>query len=40
MINYLTTDTAAHQALVDYLAEKKALVWTAPFGTVAKRLKK
>jgi peptidoglycan/xylan/chitin deacetylase (PgdA/CDA1 family) len=40
MINYLTTDTAAHQALVDYLAEKKAQVWTAPFGTVAKSLKK
>jgi peptidoglycan/xylan/chitin deacetylase (PgdA/CDA1 family) len=40
MINYLTTDAAAHQALVDYLAEKKAQVWTAPFGTVAKTLKK
>ncbi len=40
MINYLTTDTAAHQALVDYLAEKQAQVWTAPFGTVAKSLKK
>jgi sialate O-acetylesterase len=40
MINYLTTDTAAHQALIDYLAEKQAQVWTAPFGTVAKTLKK
>ena len=40
MINYLTTDTAAHQALVDYLAAKSAQVWTAPFGTVAKSLKK
>ena len=39
-INYLTTDAAAHQALVDYLAEKQAQVWTAPFGTVAKSLKK
>ena len=40
MINYLTTATAAHQALVDYLAEKQAQVWTAPFGTVAKVLQK
>jgi sialate O-acetylesterase len=38
MINYLTTATDAHQALVDYLAEKQAQVWTAPFGTVAKSL--
>ncbi len=40
MINYLTTDTASHQALVDYLAEKQAQVWVAPFGTVAKTLLK
>ncbi len=40
MINYLTTDAAAHQALVDYLAEKQAQVWVAPFGTVAKTLVK
>lgn len=40
MINYLATTTAAHQALVDYLDLKKAEVWTAPFGTVAKALKK
>jgi peptidoglycan-N-acetylglucosamine deacetylase len=39
MINYLTTSTAAHAALVDYLASKKAQVWTAPFGTVAARIK-
>jgi len=38
MINYLTTATAAHQALIDYLAQKQAQVWTAPFGTVAKTL--
>lgn len=40
MINYLTTATDAHQALVDYLALKQAQVWTAPFGTVAKTLTK
>jgi len=40
MINYLTTTTDAHQALVDYLAQKQAQVWTAPFGTVAKSLQK
>lgn len=40
MINYLATDTAAHQALIDYLDQKKAEVWTAPFGTVAKALEK
>jgi len=40
MINYLTTGTDAHQALVDYLAQKQGEVWTAPFGTVAKVLQK
>lgn len=39
MINYLTTSTEAHAALVQYLVEKKTQVWTAPFGTVAKRIK-
>ncbi|HEX2875095.1 MAG TPA: polysaccharide deacetylase family protein [Polyangiaceae bacterium] len=38
MINYLTTSTEAHAALVEYLAAKKAEVWTAPFGTVAARI--
>jgi len=35
MINYLTTSTEAHAALVQYLADKKAQVWTAPFKQVA-----
>jgi sialate O-acetylesterase len=35
MINYLTTSTEAHQALVDYLASKKTEVWTATFKEVA-----
>jgi peptidoglycan/xylan/chitin deacetylase (PgdA/CDA1 family) len=35
MINYLTTSTEAHAALVQYLADKKAQVWTAPFKEVA-----
>ena len=39
MINYLTTSTEAHAALVQYLADKKAQVWTAPFGEVATRIK-
>jgi peptidoglycan/xylan/chitin deacetylase (PgdA/CDA1 family) len=39
MINYLTTSTEAHAALIQYLAEKKAQVWTAPFGQVATRIK-
>jgi peptidoglycan/xylan/chitin deacetylase (PgdA/CDA1 family) len=34
-INYLTTSTEAHAALVQYLADKKAQVWTAPFKQVA-----
>ncbi len=29
----------AHAALVEYLAAKKAEVWTAPFGKVATRIK-
>jgi sialate O-acetylesterase len=39
MINYLTTSTEAHAALVQYLVEKKAQVWTAPFGKVATLIK-
>jgi sialate O-acetylesterase len=39
MINYLTTSTEAHAALVQYLTEKKAEVWTAPFGVVATKIK-
>jgi len=39
MINYLTTSTEAHAALVQYLAEKKSQVWTAPFGQVATKIK-
>jgi len=39
MINYLTTSSEAHAALVQYLVEKKTQVWTAPFGTVAKRIR-
>jgi peptidoglycan-N-acetylglucosamine deacetylase len=39
MINYLTTSAEAHAALVDYLAAKKAEVWTAPFGKVATLIK-
>lgn len=39
MINYLTTSTEAHAALVQYLATKKPEVWTAPFGKVAALLK-
>ncbi len=35
MINYLTTSTEAHAALVQYLATKKAEVWTATFKEVA-----
>lgn len=35
MINYLKTSTAAHAALVAYLAEKKPQVWTATFKEVA-----
>jgi hypothetical protein len=38
MINYLTTPAASHQALVEYLDQKKAEVWTAPFKEVAQRL--
>jgi peptidoglycan/xylan/chitin deacetylase (PgdA/CDA1 family) len=38
MINYLTTSTEAHAALVAYLVEKKAQVWTAPFKEVATRV--
>jgi len=39
MINYLTTSAEAHQALVDYLAEKKQQVWTATFKEVATAIK-
>jgi peptidoglycan/xylan/chitin deacetylase (PgdA/CDA1 family) len=39
MINYLTTSTEAHAALVQYLADKKAQVWTAPFKEVATLIK-
>jgi peptidoglycan/xylan/chitin deacetylase (PgdA/CDA1 family) len=39
MINYLTTSTEAHATLVDYLAAKKAEVWTATFKEVATRVK-
>ena len=39
MINYLTTSAEAHATLVQYLASKKAEVWTAPFGKVAARIK-
>ncbi len=39
MINYLTTSQEAHAALVQYLSEKKAQVWTAPFKDVATRIK-
>jgi peptidoglycan/xylan/chitin deacetylase (PgdA/CDA1 family) len=39
MINYLTTSVEAHAALVQYLVDKKAEVWTAPFGAVAARIK-
>jgi peptidoglycan/xylan/chitin deacetylase (PgdA/CDA1 family) len=35
MINYLTTSTEAHAALVQYLADKKSEVWTATFKEVA-----
>lgn len=35
MVNYLTTSTEAHAALVQYLAAKKAEVWTATFKQVA-----
>jgi sialate O-acetylesterase len=35
MINYLTTSSEAHAALVDYLAAKKSDVWTATFKEVA-----
>lgn len=35
MINYKTTSTEAHAALVAYLAEKKPQVWTATFKQVA-----
>lgn len=35
MINYLTTSAESHAALVQYLAEKKAEVWTATFKEVA-----
>lgn len=38
-INYLTTSKEAHAALVQYLADKKAQVWTAPFKDVATRIK-
>ncbi|MDF3068723.1 MAG: polysaccharide deacetylase [Polyangiaceae bacterium] len=38
MINYLTTSQEAHAALVQYLSEKKAQVWTAPFRAVATRI--
>ncbi len=38
-INYLTTSAEAHQALIDYLAEKKQQVWTAPFKEVATAIK-
>lgn len=39
MINYLTTSTEAHAALVQYLVDKKDQVWTAPFGAVAQRIR-
>lgn len=39
MINYLTTSTEAHAALVDYLNAKKAEVWTATFKEVATAIK-
>jgi peptidoglycan/xylan/chitin deacetylase (PgdA/CDA1 family) len=35
MINYLTTSSEAHAALVQYLADKKTEVWTATFKEVA-----
>jgi peptidoglycan/xylan/chitin deacetylase (PgdA/CDA1 family) len=38
MINYLTTSTEAHAALVQYLVDKKAQVWTAPFKQVATQI--
>ena len=39
MINYLTTSTEAHAALVQYLADKKTEVWTATFKEVANYIK-
>ena len=39
MINYLTTSTEAHAALVQYLADKKTEVWTATFKEVATYIK-
>jgi peptidoglycan/xylan/chitin deacetylase (PgdA/CDA1 family) len=38
MINYLTTSAEAHAELVQYLAEKKSEIWTAPLGAVAARI--
>ena len=37
LINYLVTSTAAHQALIEYLDQKKAQVWTATFKTSQQR---
>jgi len=37
-LNYLTTEDADHQALLDYLMQKQEQVWTAPFGEVAAHL--
>jgi peptidoglycan/xylan/chitin deacetylase (PgdA/CDA1 family) len=39
MINYLTTSTETHAALLAYLAAKKEQVWTAPFKEVAMHVK-
>jgi sialate O-acetylesterase len=39
MINYLTTSEQSHQALVEYLSQKKAQVWTATFKEVATAIK-
>jgi sialate O-acetylesterase len=39
MINYLTTSSEAHAALVQYLVDKKTEVWTAPFKEVATYIK-
>lgn len=39
MINYLTTSTEAHAALLEYLAAKKEQVWTATFKEVATHVK-
>lgn len=38
-INYLTTSSAAHQALVTYLAVKKTEVWTGTFKQVAQHIR-